>query len=456
MPLVEAIASYIDEKNVIFHMPGHRQGRLMPAFDFCRADLTEVPGLDNLHDPQSAILEAETMAARAFGADRTLFCVNGSTGGIMAMILACLNEGEKVVVDRCCHRSVINGLILAKAEPVFVQGEYDERSGVILPPQCDDIMQAVCSSKAKGVLITRPNYYGVCRDISDLADKLHEKGCLLLADEAHGAHFPFVEGMPKSAGVCGADIWVQSAHKTLPAFNQAAMVHINGTRVSAKRVEFFLSMLQTTSPSYPIMASIDYARAWMENNVAVSYKKLKDGIMQFKKRLAGSPYRVLAFDGRFQWDWSRLTIQSDRSTGYSLDKRLRKEGIQVEMSDTKNVVLITAPGDEQFLDRLAAALFNCANDEYQKIPRYFPLPKAEKAMEIRSAVFLSQDKINILDSAGRIMAECLTPYPPGVPMLLPGEIISQKMVDLVYNIIAEGGNIQGIDNENQICVVTLA
>ena len=222
-PLFNAVADYCRGKHIPFHMPGHKMGKGLPAVfrdKLALFDLTEIPGMDNLHFPEGVIMDAQAHAARVFGAERTFFLVNGSTAGIHAAITAICNPGEKLAVQRDSHRSVTGGLILAGAEPVFISGDYDRRTGITLPPVPRQLEQLLDKhGDVAGVLLTRPGYYGQCGDIRELVRIAHEKGKPVIADEAHGAHLAFSERLHECAQRQGR-LSVQSAHKTLPALTQ--------------------------------------------------------------------------------------------------------------------------------------------------------------------------------------------------------------------------------------------
>jgi len=279
-PIYSALKDYADENNIPFHMPGHKMGIGFPknfAKNLPKFDITELPNMDNLHFPDGIIKEAQLLAAHAFNANKTFFLVNGATCGVHAAIMTTCEHGSKIIIGRDCHRSAIEGTILANAIPVYVNTEVDNFFGISTGVEPETLKTALEDNPdASAVFVTRPNYYGICSDIEKIVDITHSFGKILIVDEAHGAHFKFNKKLPISALDAGADICVQSAHKTLPALTQGAYLHIKSDSVDIEKLEFYLRLLETTSPSYIIMASLDMARALME----YSGKQLLDNIIK--------------------------------------------------------------------------------------------------------------------------------------------------------------------------------
>ncbi|KUK07839.1 MAG: Arginine/lysine/ornithine decarboxylase, partial [Caldanaerobacter subterraneus] len=267
-PLYDALMEYVKKETVPFHMPGHKQGRVLPKEyieNLAKIDLTEVPGLDNLHNPDGPILEAEKLAAKAFGSKQAFFLVNGSTAGIYAAMYAVLNPTDKVLVMRNSHKSVYNGVVLTQSIPVYLLPEIDYENGIAMGIDVEKLEEVLQKERdVKAVVVTHPNYYGFCSDIEKIVDIVHKYGKILIVDEAHGAHFPFSNNLPKSSIKAGADIVVQSLHKTLTSFTQTSILHLNSDRVDVDRLKYSLSLFQSTSPSYILMSSIDMAREYME------------------------------------------------------------------------------------------------------------------------------------------------------------------------------------------------
>ena len=292
-PVYNALKSYAASGALPFHMPGHKLGSGIPdrfLSEIEKLDLTELPDTDDLHRPEGILKEAQELAASAFGAVKSWFVVNGSTAALHAAIAAVCKPGQRLITGRDSHGSVVGGMLITGVSPFYILPGYSDEfclSTGIVPDEVEQALAAVPDAPA--VLITRPNYYGVCCDIRKIADIVHAHGRVLIVDEAHGAHLAFNERLPVSALEAGADICVQSAHKTLPAFTQGAYLHIGSDRVDPDRIGYFLDIYQTTSPSYIIMAFLDIAREIMQRHGKQMLDRLLDSIQANRGRLDGAP-----------------------------------------------------------------------------------------------------------------------------------------------------------------------
>lgn len=476
-PIYNYLRKYAEEKNNIFHMPGHKLGAGVPgelSHNLLQLDVTEIDGTDNLHYPESIIKEAQELAAKAFGADRTFFLVNGSTCGVQAAIMTSCARGQKIIVGRDSHKSVASGLILSGAEPVFVQPEFNEEfaiSAEIKPESIENALRA--NPDATAVLITRPNYYGVCSDIEGISRLVHSYGKLLIVDEAHGAHLAFSDRLPASALEYGADICIQSAHKTLPAVTQGAYLHVKGNRVHMDKLAINLAMLQTSSPSYIIMSYLDIARELMEREGRQKLANLIDINTQFGEEVekTGS-YKVLSQQNlgiKATLDPTRLVINIGNLgiSGYFAEKILGEiYRTRLEMADYENLVAITTVSDtreslNRLLEALKALLGHKAgqNRGYQgemqrNIFKTF-WKQTPEAMKIQPWEAYSSEKevLQLQACEGRICADIITPYPPGVPLFYPGETITSSGIQYISDIICAGGKVNGIGNNNSIRVI---
>lgn len=480
-PIYNYLRKYAEEKNNIFHMPGHKLGKGVPgelSHNLLQLDVTEIDGTDNLHYPEGIIKEAQELAAKAFGADRTFFLVNGSTCGVQAAIMTACARGQKIIVGRDSHKSVASGLILSGAEPIFVQPEFNDEfaiSAEIKPESIENALRA--NPDATAVLITRPNYYGVCSDIERISSLVHSYGKLLIVDEAHGAHLAFSDRLPASALEHGADICIQSAHKTLPAVTQGAYLHVKGNRVHMEKLDINLSMLQTSSPSYIIMSYLDIARELMETEGREKLGQLIDINTQFTEEAEKTGiYKVLSQQNlgiKTTLDPTRLVINisSLGISGYNADKILGEiYGTRLEMADYENLVAITTVADTQeSLNRLLEALKSFLgheagqNRDYQgdyqgeiqrNIFKAF-WKQTPEAIKIQPWEAYSSEKevLPLQACEGRVCAEIITPYPPGVPLFYPGEIITTSGIQYINDIICAGGKVNGIGNNNFIRVI---
>lgn len=449
-------------------MPGHKLGKgIPPGFiqDLASLDLTEIPETDNLHFPTGPVKEAQRLAAHAFGAQHSFFLVNGSTCGIQAMIMAICKPGDKLIVSRDCHKSVINSMMLAGARPVYIEPEFESSFGIpgVVKP-CDVEKTLNQSADAVGVLITRPNYYGICSDIKQIADIVHSFGKVLAVDEAHGAHLVFSKRLPICAMKAGADICVQSAHKTLPAFTQGAYLHVNSNKIDIERLSFFLRTLQTSSPSFIILTLLDLARELMEKTGKYLLDELLNYIEWFEKYIES--YGSLSLLGSYnpykgQLDKTRIVINVEKLgiTGFKAEKILRnKSNIQIEMSDLFNIVCIaTIADDMKSIKRLASGLaqldtsFNSGSGTGSICIKPLDIPK--QALELKDVMQSECESIELINAAGRVCKEIITPYPPGIPLVCPGEIITNEIIGYICGITAAGGNVNGISRDFKISVV---
>ena len=456
-------------------MPGHKMGRLIPEEflnDIPAIDVTEIPGTDNLHDPKGAIMHAQQLAAQAFGADKTFFLVNGSTCGIHSMIMAICRPGDKLIISRDCHKSVFIGIALTGAIPAYIVPEVDRNFGicnVITPEQVEEAIKK--NPDAVGVLITRPTYYGLCCDIKAIADIVHFYGKILAVDEAHGAHLRFNPRLPVCAMDAGADICVQSAHKTLPALTQTAYLHVKGRRVDIGRLSYYLSVLQTSSPSYILMASLDIARACMQECGSRLLDNTLDYAELLKKRVSGITGMEMLWkdeEDLCQQDKTRIVINvaDVTGTGFEAERILRDEfNIQIEMSDINNIVMISTVADryEDFL-KLGDGLEYLADcnrenvniktiSDNSDIYSGFINIVQEQVIEYSKAVNSKGIYIKLEKAADRICKNLIIPYPPGIPLVCPGERLNKNTIEYIYNVKNAGGVIMGITDEMEVNVV---
>lgn len=462
MPVLEGLIKYAGEGNIPFHMPGHKSNiRNFQELDEIKKnlygiDLTEVPGTDNLHLPEDIILQGEKLAARAFGAYKSYFLVNGSTCGIYSMIMGNTRPGDKIIVQRNCHRSVYMACLMGGLETVYITPEVIPEFGIPGGLSLMQVKKTIEENRdAKAVVVTYPSYYGICSDLKAIADLAHKSNMLLLVDEAHGAHLGFSDGVPKSALSLGADASVISLHKSTPAMTQCSLLNTS-KGVDDEGISFMLRVFQSTSPSYVLMASIDAARHIMESRGSELLGELLENISIFRDKAENlKGFRLLdksltGKHGVHDVDLTKLVIFSYMG-GRELEKVLRRDyRIQVEMSDLNNAVLIGSVGDNK---ECYNALYNALKD----------LDKAEgqegsygvpgnaqteyiQAISMREAYYSSKERIRLEDAAGRISCELAAPYPPGIPVLLPGEIITREIIEFICCQIENGIPINGLQD----------
>ena len=468
-PLYNTLKEYYTKGTVPFHVPGHKMGRGLPEeFLKCLAtlDITEIPGMDDLHHPAGVIKQAQELAAEAFGSERTFFLINGSTCGIYAMISSMCKPGDSIIVARDCHRSVINGMLLAGVSPVFIMPEFDSRFGITTAITPDSLEKALLANPgAAGVLLTRPSYYGICCDIEKIAAVVHSHNKILAVDEAHGSHFRFNDALPICAMDAGADMCVQSAHKTLPAFTQGAYLHVKSGRVDMEKLEYYLSVYQTSSPSYVIMASLDIARGIMQMEGSVLLKGLVDSIAENKAAFSRNEAFTFIDNNtirEFSTDAARIAINTENTgiTGYETEIELRRTyNLQVEMSDLFNIVCITTIADTP---EVISYLF----ESLKKLDSSYPgfrhhrsgclkqsFYSHDQQMEYREVIKAESEWVVSDKAAGRISKGIIAPYPPGIPVVCPGEVISPEVIAHVGSIIQAGGNVNGLKDNLKINVI---
>ncbi len=443
----------LSKRNMVsFHVPGHKDGKLLERYSVAmgnnigKLDITEIHGSDNLHAPEGIIKEAQERARKFYGGDYTFFLVNGTTCGVISMIMAVTNPGDKIIVPRDCHKSVINGIILGGLAPVYVKPEIDSALSLsmgITPQSIESTIKEYPDIKA--VIITYPNYYGVCSDIQKIAEIVHRYDKVFLVDEAHGSHFKLSDKLPISALDAGADIVVQSTHKTLPALTQASMLHAKDGRVDIDKLKFMLSLNQSSSPSYLLMASLDLAMAIVGEEGNFLMEKLLDNLNNFideVKKIQGLEIlskEIIGKHGVKDIDRTKITINMKKLgiEGTRLEEILRKKyNIQIEMADIHNILVVSSIANEKNdFNRLFKALRAIANDKgivHRKtlIPEFsFMIPKI--GFLPREALYREKESIPFIKSVGRASGEYIIPYPPGIPLICPGEIISEEVIEYV-------------------------
>ena len=459
-PLAEATVQYAKKKITPFHTPGHKQGKgahyLMRTFitDMgFNADVSLMSELDNIHNPTGIIKDAQELAAELYGAKAAFFSVNGTTGAIHAMLLSALSPGDKVLVPRNVHRSVFGGLVMADLQPVWMKPSLFE--GIAAGPTLDTVTKAVQENPdAKAILIVTPNYYGLCPDVKGIAKLAHDNNMLLLTDEAHGAHLKFSSRLPEQSIDLGADMAAMSTHKTLGAMTGASMLLVGSDRINIERVRRAMSMLTTTSPNQILLASLDVARLQMAEmpGAVDDAAELAGELRRIVNEIRGlSSFGVEAVGkkGIADLDTTKITINT-RALGISgleLAVMLRDRDIACELADPYHVLLLITYADVMKQAHAAIiALMDIAN----KYPgdKLFtlvapPVPAVQTEMSPREAFFAGSKSVSFARCVGRIAAEEITPYPPGIPCILPGEVITKEMSEYLTEVKNAGYQITG-------------
>lgn len=464
-PLLEELLKYHKEENLILSMPGNKSGKAFLRDSLGKSfkeslgslDITEVDPLDNLHCPEGVIKEAEDLLAKTYNVKKAYFLVNGSSSGNLASIFTAFNEGDEVLVERNCHKSIYNGLILRKLKVIYIDSVIDEEMGVFLPPREKEINEALNkATNPKGIIITSPNYFGISYDIENKINELKEKGLKVIIDSAHGAHFGISEELPKSLSKLG-DYVVLSAHKTLPSLTQGAYLLVNDNE---DNIDFYIKAFMTTSPSYLIMASLDYARYYLDNFGKNDYSNLLQRAEKWKEKI-NLLQKVKIIDNKdlidkYTIDKSRYLITLSKGySGHKLLDYLRVNKIQAEMSFSQGVVLILSPSNtEEDFEKLYRAIKNLnidvlkTNEKNAIFSKILPL----KVLEPYEIFNLNSINLNINDALGKIAKEAIVPYPPGIPLICPGEKITKEAVDIIKEYIENNLQVIGVQN-NYIKVI---
>jgi arginine decarboxylase len=470
MPFLESLLTERNRQHSSFHMPGHKG--IMPLHPSLEdylggnplpADLVEISGIiDYLHSPKGALRDAQKLAAAAYGAEETFFLINGSTVGNIGAVMSVSGDGQKVMMNRSSHRSVYGGVVLSGAMPVYIEPDYHPEVGfpiAVLPERVEALFNA--HENVVGVHITSPNYYGILSDTARIAAIAHRNQAAMLVDEAHGSHLNFHEKLPASATTLGAELIVQSTHKTQGALTQASMLHCNPSEyVNLARVGQVLALLQSSSPSSILLATLDAARmqmatkghALLENIIELSQEARRqinemDGLWCYGEDLLGK-------HGVFAYDPTKLIIRTTELgyTGFEFFSKLHKEyGIVAEFSDLRQIICSITIGDTQeSVAKLLNALRSMSADKRPSIKHEMEvappgLPKLE--ISPREAYFAHARVVPIEQAVGHVVAENVIPYPPGIPLLVPGELMEQRHLEYLQYIMSKGSSVVGTEDK---------
>ena len=479
-PLAEAVLRYAGCGVLPFHTPGHKGGRgahlLLRRFfteEGLRADVSLTSELDDLHAPTGCIRTAEELAAETYGADAAYFMVNGTTGAIHTMLMAALAPGDVLLVPRNAHRSVVGAMILTGVRPVWLQPEIDTRLGIAMGISLGAVKDAVRKHpEARAALLVYPTYYGVATELAAIAEFLHAHDMLLLTDAAHGPHFAFSDALPPSAMTAGADLSAESTHKLLGSLTQTSMLLARGGRVSTERIRAASGIMQSTSPNEVLLASLDAARAQMAEEGRGRLASAIRLAEELRRRINeieglwsfGSEYMGTA--GAAALDPTKITVQVTGlgMTGFAAEEELRRRGIACELADARNVLFLLSYADgEREAELLLAALRSMAQRNapvctsrgsetaFLALP---PLPQT--ALSPRDAYFARSECIAAESAAGRTAAETIMFYPPGIPVLAPGDVIDRETLRYLRAMRAVGAHVVGTADMSLRTVTVIA
>ncbi|EMR05081.1 Arginine decarboxylase [Bhargavaea cecembensis DSE10] len=454
-PVAQMLEHFAESSPVSFHVPGHKNGKLTGLPEAVRGmmswDVTELPGLDDLHAPEGPIREAQELLADAYGSYRSFFLINGTTAGNLAMILASCRPGDRIIVQRNAHKSVFHGLVLAGTRPVYVDPVWDPATQSPGHAEAALIREAVrMYPEAKAVILTNPTYYGtVSPHLREIADICQNAGMPLLVDEAHGAHFGIGAPFPEPSLSRGADVVVQSAHKTLPAMTMASFLHVaHGSLLEAERISHYLGMLQSSSPSYPLMASLDDARHY----IATYTEEDLQVFLSFHEAMVGEMSAIDGLSVIQPDDPLKLILRAEGHSGNALSEALAREGVHSELSDPYQALLVLPllkrSQDDLLREVLAAtrravgSLGSGMETGEPAVPVTQPaITAADGPPDLQPGE--SAEWIDYHKSEGRLSAASVIPYPPGIPLLLPGEPVTGEKIRILHNYLSAGTVFQG-------------
>ncbi|MFA6829508.1 MAG: aminotransferase class V-fold PLP-dependent enzyme [Bacilli bacterium] len=464
-PFLDAYVDYINSHPYPFDVPGHKLGGLETDLSrkisnlFAEYDANAPYGLDNLANPKTIIKEAEELAAKACHADHCLFSVNGTTGGVLAMLIACLDNKDKIILPRNVHKSVINGLILSGGVPIFVTPDIDKEHGVACGVSVNSMVKAMDDNPtAKAVFVINPTYFGVASDLRKIVHEAHKRNMIVITDEAHGSNFYFSDELPLSAMDCGADITSLSLHKNSGSLTQTSLILVKGNRLDFAEIKRAFTMVTSTSPNSIFLCSIDAARKEMvlrgkqlihDNIEMADYCRTEiDKIPGLKTY--GHEYVKKGDDsGRFEIDMTKLVIDVTGlgMYGYEVYKELRmKYNIQVELGEVSVILVLIGPGTtKQQIEYLLSSLRDMSKVHYKlHIRRKLPLYDYSYPISLvppREGYDAPTKIVNLKDSVGEISGETVMAYPPGIPIIIPGEVINKDCIDLINFYRKEGGEV---------------
>ena len=474
-PLFDSLRAFVERDQAPFYSPGHKGGRTLdPWFreHLADVDLNNLPDTDTLHCPEGPIADAEALIADAWGVGQSFILVQGSTSGNIAVALSALRPGEPVLVARNAHKSVLAGLVQVGARPVWLEPRWDARFGVAHGLDADVVERAFAESAAKALWVLHPTYYGTTGDIAALAELCRRHDAKLLVDGAHSPHFAFHPDLPTPGERSGAAATVQSVHKILSGLSQAAVLHVDPTQLDPATVRRALQLIQTTSPHFAIMASIDLARRQMMTDGREMLEATLDRARRTADRLAAIPgLTVLRPDhlagpgsGLHQLDETKLLVGTSTLDVDARDVVARLNavhGVQPELSGTGHVLCISTIGNtEADVDRLV--------DGFAEVARHAGTRPAgadgalvadvlalrpTTVLTPREAYFAATESVRLTDAAGRVAAEAITPYPPGIPLVMPGERLDGEVLALLTALRDRGNPISASDPTMELVTV---
>ncbi len=470
-PLVELVDEYSKKGVVHFDVPGHKFGNNLSkeqvefygSSRVFEIDLNSSFDTDILSNPFGPIKDAEELAAEFFGADKAYFLVNGSTCGIQSMIFATTKPGEKIILPRNIHKSASNALILSGAQPVYIMPDYNEDFGIVMGLPFETVKEAIDENPdAKTLLLIYPTYFGVCTDIKKIIDYAHSKDLTVIVDQAHGSHFGVHHDLPVSAATLGADLVTMSMHKTIGSFTQSSILLHNGNRVTNDKVRTSINLTTTSSASFLLLTSLDFARHSLAMNGNKLYEKLLSTSKQYihkLNQLDGIECLLLENiddDSTVMLDQTKIVIKVNE-LGYTgsdvLVKFKELYNIQLELGELYTVLLVIGVGDnDEMLETLYNAFKDFITNHRLDKPFKYDIVSSKIIPEIvmnpKAAYYSEAEMVNLKDSLGRICSTHIMTYPPGIPIIAPGEVISSFMLDRLHQYLEHEGLVIGLSDKD--------
>lgn len=451
-------------------MPGHKGSGIYKMYGYegflenlMDADITEIHGADNLFQPEGIIKDVQEAYEALYEVKKSFLLVNGTTAGILASVMASVAPGKKLLMSRGCHKSVYNGVKLGNITPVYLQPSSYKEYGIIGVIEPDDVEKALSKDKdIEAVILPSPNYYGICSDIEKIAEIVHRYGKVLIVDQAHGAHLKFFhkyglgEGMPKAAEMCGADIVINSIHKTLASFTQSAILNVVSDRIDIQKLFEKLQMVQSTSPSYILMASLAVNAEILQHHGQELFGRWKNNLEWFYEEAKTVPGLKLVKGKELDPTKINMDMSETGLSGKDLEEFLMEKKIVLELVTGHIAMAMTGIGnikrDMVYLKENLESASQCCNsktaDKEKVMRREFTIPKPGKNVSHSR----EKEYIHICESKGRISAGNITPYPPGIPFVCDGEKITEEMIESVMQLLEEKHNVCGVDEDKKICV----
>ncbi|WP_314361456.1 aminotransferase class I/II-fold pyridoxal phosphate-dependent enzyme [uncultured Veillonella sp.] len=476
MPFVEALESYKEQHFVPFHTPGHKIGveapQLLkdwmgPALPY---DLGVMYALDDLHEPERELKEAQDLTAELYGADDCWFSINGTTALIEAMIMGTVGPDETIIIPREAHRSVISGLVLSGAKPVYMDCQFDDRWGIPLGVSVEDAIKTMdAHPEAKAILLVYPNYYGVGVDIVNIVKEAHKRGLVVLVDEAHGPHLPFSKNLPIEAIAAGADLVAQSTHKSVGSLTQTSWLLGQGDKINQRRITQMHQMLQSTSPNYIFLASLDMAR----HQLATEGKALISRTVELSLYLRHELNKISGITTMEYIDIQERVVNYDCTkvlidakvlglTGIEFERMLREYRIEVELVQAHHVLVLITIGDTkesvtsliQAVQAISDTILHTSKVANSNVVEHAEnlskdsslLPKPIVRVTPRNAMYANREQVPLRDALHRIVGETIAYYPPGIPCVAVGEEISSSVLQYIENRKALGYVPNGADD----------